>query len=168
MMLRAALEGADGVTMDVIAFSEAYERSKEALIADTPVELEVRVDQRGEQIQLLVENAKVCVVVTPEAASAPRPVRRLHVRLPLAAADDDRAPRLHDLLREHRGEDEVYLHCAGEDGVYLVLKPMHLRVEAGPELLADLHNLLGLAAARIITQMPAPAALPNYEAVSAD
>jgi len=180
MMLRAALEGADGVTMDVIAFSEAYERSKEALIADTPVELEVRVDQRGEQIQLLIENAKVCIVTVMPEERAPQPVRRLHVRLPLAAADDDRAPRLHDLLRENRGDDEVYLHCEGEseDGLYLVLKPMHLRVEAGPELLADLLTLLGPAAARVVTQLPAsfasaaPAASAtngrDYEAVSAD
>jgi len=168
MMMRASLEGGDGVTMDVIAFSEAYERCKESLIADTPLELEVRIEQRGEQIQMLIENAKICVVVTPEER-VPRPVRRLHVRLPLVAADDDRAPRVHDTLREYPGEDEIYLHCLREDGEVTVLHPVRLRADAGPELLADLRALLGPNAARVVTIQPTALTRPDtYEPVSAD
>ena len=55
MMLRATLEGVDGVSLDLIAFSEAYERCKESLIADAVVEVDVRIDLRGEQVQLLIE-----------------------------------------------------------------------------------------------------------------
>ena len=167
MMMRAVLEGGDGASIEVIAFSEAYERCKQHLIADTPLEIEVRIEQRGESLQLIVESAKPCVVTAPEASSPPRPLRQLHVRLPLDRADD-LAIRVRELFALYTGGDEVYVHIVGGERA-TVLRPVRLRIEAGREIVADLRALLGPAAARVVTVVAlAPVPLPEYEAMSAD
>src|SRR5581483_11052864 len=82
MMLRATLEGVDAISLDLIAFSEAYERCKDVCVADTVVEADVRIDLRGEQVQLLVEDMRR--VAEPEpVVEEPREIRRLHLWVPM-------------------------------------------------------------------------------------
>ena len=89
MMLRATLEGVDGVSLDLIAFSEAYERCKESLIADAVVEVDVRIDLRGEQVQLLIEAVRPCAEGRAGGCRAARGAACAYV----AAAEEHRRPR---------------------------------------------------------------------------
>ncbi len=162
MMLRAMLEGVDGASSEVIAFSESYERNRENLIPDTPLELDVRVDQRGEQVQLLIEAVRLCVV--EELQPATLQVRqRLHLRFGRECSDD-LLVQVRDLLTGYQGNDEVILHRETDDGVR-VLRPMRLRVEADRSLAATLGGLIGRGAVCIETVNAATLAL---DAISAD
>lgn len=162
-MLRATLEGVDGVSLDLIAFSEAYERCKDALMADVVIEVDARVDFRGEQVQLIVEVARPCLA--PETgAETPRVERRVHLLL-APDATDDLYSRLHDLLRAYPGGDVVLLHCLTPAG-RRVLRPMFLRVDGDESLRAAVRGLIGSEAVRVetVTVVPPPA----YEQFSAD
>ncbi len=163
MMLRATLEGVDGVSLDLIAFSEAYERCKEALIADTVVEVDVRVDLRGEQVQLLVEAVRPCADPDP-TASEPQIERRVHISLAVGSSDDLHS-RLHDLLRAYPGSDVVLIHCQTQAG-RCVLRPMFLRVDGDASLQAAVRGLIGRDAVRLETVTLARPS--DYEQFSAD
>jgi len=163
MMLRATLEGVDGVSLDLIAFSEAYERCKEALIADTVVEVDVRIDLRGEQVQLLVEAVRPCADVEP-MTSEPQIERRVHISL-ASGSSDDMHGRLHDLLRAYPGGDVVLIHCQTAAG-RRVLRPMFLRVDGDASLQAAVRALIGRDAVRVeAITLARPA---DYEQFSAD
>jgi DNA polymerase III alpha subunit len=163
MMLRAALEGVDAITLDLIAFSEAYERCKEICVADAVVEVDVRFDLRGEQVQLLVEGMRRCAEPEPVIA-VPTEVRRLHLRVPIS---DDLAlhGRAQELLWAYPGNDEIRIHCTGGDG-----KEKHLlsrrRVDAHETLLDALRELIGhdAVSVQIVTTTP----VDEYAAYSAD
>ncbi len=163
MMLRATLEGVDGVSLDLIAFSEAYERCKEALIADTVVEVDVRVDLRGEQVQLLVEAVRPCADPDP-IVSEPQIERRVHISLAVGSSDDLHS-RLHDLLRAYPGSDVVLIHCQTPAG-RRVLRPMFLRVDGDANLQAAVRGLIGRDAVRFETVTLARPS--DYEQFSAD
>ena len=161
MMLRATLEGVDGVTLDVIAFSEAYERCREHLVADSVIEVDARVDVRGEQVQLLVEAVRPCAPLEP-LDTAPRERRRLHIWLS-AGCTDEVAGRLLDLLKAYPGGDEAYMHCRMTSGA-AVLRPRQ-RVDADENLAAAVRALIGAQSARIeIATIPAEAVYESYSA----
>lgn len=163
MMLRATLEGVDGVSLDLIAFSEAYERCKELLIADSVIEVDARVDFRGEQVQLLLEAVRPCAEPTPVEHLA-REERRLHLSLP-ADAHDDLHGRLHDLLKAYPGSDVILLHCETPVG-RKVLRPMFLRIDGDASLVAAVRALLGPEAVRV--EVVAVPTVAEYEPYSAD
>jgi DNA polymerase-3 subunit alpha len=146
MMLRAVLEGVDAISLDLIAFSEAYERCKEFCVADAVVEVDVRVDLRGEQVQLLVEEMRPCAEPEP-VASAPTEERRLHLWLP-ARDDLELHGKVHDMLRAYPGNDAIYLHCDTPRG-RRVLHPARLRVDAETSLVSALGALMGADAVRV-------------------
>lgn len=163
MMLRATLEGLDGVTCDIIAFSEAYERCKEHFAPDVPLELDVRVDQRGEQIQMIVEGARTIAPTVEEETRAPRAARRLHLWFGRDCTDD-LLIRVRELLTAYPGDDELLLHRDTARGVR-VLRPLFLKVDAEPGLVAALANLCSVDAVRVEQLRAAPLPL---EEVSAD
>jgi hypothetical protein len=163
MMLRAALEGVDGVSLDLIAFSEAYERCKDALVPDVVIEVDVRVDLRGEQVQLLVEAVRQCADPEP-AVDAPRIERRFHIALSIENTGDMHS-RLHDLLRAYPGSDVVLIHCQTPTG-WRVLRPMFLRVDGDEGLQTAVRALIGRDAVRVETVTIARSA--EYEQFSAD
>ena len=146
MMLRALLEGVDGITIELIAFSEAYERCKAVFVADAVIEVAARVDVRGEQVQLIVERARACAEPEP-VTTAPAESRRLHLWVP---ARDDVQFHGHvvDLLNAYPGDDEVHIHFTKADGT---ARPYHSRrrVDAEQSLLAALRSLIGADAARV-------------------
>jgi len=158
MMLRAALEGVDGVSLDLIAFSEAYERCKGALVPDVVIEVDARVDFRGEQVQLIVEAVRQCADPAP-VLDVPHEERAFHIWLP-PAYEDELPHRLYELLRAFPGDDRVWLHCQGKK-----LLP-RLRVGADGSLIAAARALVGSNAVRldVITH----ASAPTLEAFSAD
>ncbi len=145
MMLRATLEGVDGVSLDLIAFSEAYERCKESLIADAVVEVDVRVDLRGEQVQLIIEAVRGCAETEPTPA-APREERHAHIWLPHENTED-LAHRLYELLKAYPGDDRVWLHCTSPDGPKKLLP--RLRVDADEHLASAARALVGPNAVRL-------------------
>ncbi len=164
MMLRATLEGVDGVSLDLIAFSEAYERCREALVADRVLEVDVRVDLRGEQVQLIVEAVRQCVEPEPEARLVVRETRRLHIMLP-PRPPDEFSVRLLDLLNAYPGSDEFLLHCAWPSRKR-ILRPFRMRVGVDANLTAAVRALVGADKVHVETvQSRAP---QEYEAFSAD
>jgi DNA polymerase III subunit alpha len=163
MMLRATLEGVDGVSLDLIAFSEAYERCKESLIADAVVEVDVRVDLRGEQVQLLIEAVRPCAEVVEPVNAVPREERHAHIWLP-PENSDDLAHRLYELLKAYPGDDRVWLHCTSPDGPKKLLP--RLRVDADEHFASAARALIGPNAVRLtVVTRGGP---PELEAYSAD
>ena len=148
MMLRGAIEGVDGVTLDLIAFSEAYERSREALIGDTVVEVDARVDVRGEKVQLLVENVRPCAESEP-VSTEPTITRRVHIWL-RTQCSDDLGVQIFDLVRAYPGSDEIWLHFVLPGG-NKILRPDNLRVDGDQSLCAALKTLAGPNAVRVET-----------------
>ncbi len=163
MMLRATLEGVDGVNLDLIAFSEAYERCRENLIADAVIEVDARIDFRGEQLQLIVEAVRICADAEPEIA-LPREERRIQIWLP-PTTDDHLSHQLYELCKAYPGDDLLYLHCQESDGQWKKLLP-RMRVDADEGLAAAARALVGAEAVRtdVVVFMPERA----YEPFSAD
>jgi len=158
MMLRAMLEGVDGVSLDLIAFSEAYERCKGALIPDVVIEVDARVDFRGDQMQLIVEAVRQCADPAP-VLDAPHEERFFHIWLP-PEYEDELPHRLYELLKAFPGDDRVWLHCQGKK-----LLP-RLRVDADGSLTSAARALVGNNAVRL--DVVTHASVPTLEAYSAD
>jgi DNA polymerase-3 subunit alpha len=163
MMLRATLEGVDAISLDLIAFSEAYERCKDFCVADTVVEVDVRLDQRGEQMQLLAEDMRPCADPEP-VVETPIEFRRLHLWVP-ARDDLDLHGRVQEFLWAFPGSDEIRIHCQRRDGREAVLLSRR-RVDVEETLLTSLRSLLGPEAVRV--EIASRGSMDDFTAFSAD
>jgi DNA polymerase-3 subunit alpha len=97
-------------TIEAVVFPDLYETTRERLAEESIVLLQARVEERNEELQLVVES-----VADPreELRNLVQPSRIVHVRLPITTSVDEDIERMHalrDLLVTFAGDDEVRIH----------------------------------------------------------
>jgi DNA polymerase-3 subunit alpha len=157
-MLVAQLEDLEA-TRDLVAFPEAYERFREMWLEDAVVRVRAKVDQRGEDLQLICESVQPYgeslqqflgisqepSQETPAQNAHSSTVLNVHIRFPVSgdlAADLERMKQLSRLLREHPGKDMITLYLP-RDGCVITMQPYGQQVHYTEELEQELLVLLG-------------------------
>jgi len=113
----ATLEDLEG-RIEVTAWPEIYERTKELWIEGNILLVEGRVRVRGDRVQLSCD--RVRLYQPEERVSAPAPPKRHRLLINIAQTADEesdvaRLCQIFDILRDYPGEDEVCLSVTGGD-----------------------------------------------------
>jgi DNA polymerase-3 subunit alpha len=129
-------------SIELVAFPETYANFQDAWDVDNVIEVEAKVDRRGEQLQLICERVFDSIDVL-----GPKPsTRQVHIALTDNGGDSnariDEMQRVLEIVREHDGDDEVVVHIRiGEDDFPLLSRT--LKVEWNDVLERELAQLLG-------------------------
>ncbi len=163
-MLVAKLEDLTG-KMDFVVFPKVYEAHRELLKDDAILEVEGKLDERGDSLQLVCESVRpYSANPEEEARDEPAPeetpaqagdgeardankVFEVRIMLPTTEdvdADIERMQMLYELLSSsrYRGEDRVSIQLA-VGGRSIVVQPGSLDVRMSATLEAELEALLG-------------------------
>ena len=126
------LEGA----IDVMFYSNYYQKHAMNLVEDRIVVIRGRVDKREEQVKMMALDLS-----TPDISAAP--TGPLIISMETMRCTPPVVDRIKEILRSHPGKREVHLKL--DDGKKsMVLKiGDELRVTASPSLSADLKSILG-------------------------
>jgi len=143
-LLAATLEDLEG-RIEVTAWPEIYQRTKELWVEGNILLVEGRVRVRGDRVQLSCD--RVRLYQPEERVSAPSPPKRHRVLINIAQTADEegdvaRLRLIFDALRDYPGEDEVCLSVTGGDEIVNLELP---DVTAGycPELHQRLAAIVG-------------------------
>ncbi|MCO5223579.1 MAG: OB-fold nucleic acid binding domain-containing protein [Thermomicrobiales bacterium] len=133
-------------TIELVAFPETYATFQDAWEVDNVIEIEAKVDRRGEQLQLICER----VFDSIEMLAPKQSNQQVHIALACDSSDSnariDEMQNVLAVLREHEGDDEVVVHVrVGED--ILPMRSRTLKVEWSDLLKVELERLLGARAA---------------------
>jgi DNA polymerase III subunit alpha len=169
IMAYATLEDLTG-TVDVVLFPRVFEQTRLLFEPDKVVVIQGKVDSRAgstrgtgsggappvdPELEPEVETASVVADMAwlwddPECVPVARR-QMVHVRIP--SSDTGLAERLETVLARHPGTDQVVLHVVvGSREVIVNADRYH--VLAGPELAADIDELVGQAATKFETVRP--------------
>ncbi len=160
-MLVAQLEDLEA-SRDLVAFPEAYERFREMWVEDAVLRVKAKVDQRGEDLQLICESVQPYgeslqqflglpqeeVGQPPAEGERSSTVLNVHLKLPVSGdleRDLELLKQLSRLLREHPGRDMITLHLPRE-GHVVTMQPYGQQVDYTEELEQQLLELLGVGA----------------------
>jgi DNA polymerase-3 subunit alpha len=174
IMAYATLEDLTG-TVDIVLFPRTFEQVRTLFEPDRVLVVQGKVDARAgstratgsggappvdPELEAEVETASIVADMAwlwddPDCVPAAR--RQLvHVRIP--SSDADLAERLEAVLARHPGQDEVVLHVVvGSREVIVNADRYH--VLAGPALVAEIDELVGLTATKL--EMVRPKAQSN-------
>ncbi len=129
-------------SIELVAFPETYSNFQEFWEVDNVIEVEAKIDRRGEQLQLICEK-----VFDSIDALGPRPsARQVHIVLNDNGGDSnariDEMQKVLAVVREHEGDDEFVVHIRiGDDD--LPMRSRTLRVDWNDLLQSELERLLG-------------------------
>jgi DNA polymerase-3 subunit alpha len=132
-------------SIELVAFPETYTTFQDSWEVDNVIEIEAKVDRRGEQIQLICERVFDSIdMLGPKQSS-----RQVHIVIGDSGGDAnariDEMQRILAIVREHDGDDEVVVHLRiGEDD--FPMRSRTLKVEWNDLLKTELELLLGLNA----------------------
>lgn len=141
-----------GGSIEVTAWNQVYERTKELWHEGNILLVEGKVRTRGDAIQLVCSGATLYqpekfndLEETPPEPEIPRHRSRLQIKLSTskdADNDVDRLNRIIAALSQHPGNYEVYLSIISDNKVTKMEIP-HLTTEYGPELHKQLTDVVG-------------------------
>ncbi|NLA12494.1 MAG: DNA polymerase III subunit alpha [Firmicutes bacterium] len=129
-------------SVEVIVFSDLYERRTEIFQEDTPLLIKGRVDLKEE------EEPKI---IAESAMLLPRETRQLFIRIGAATAQGELAT-LRKILQSATGELPVYLHFEREKRT--ILLDESFQVPAEPSFLEKIRVLLGPDSVRLVELKP--------------
>jgi DNA polymerase-3 subunit alpha len=160
-MLVGKLEDLTG-NIDLVAFPECYERSRDQLVDDAILAVSGKLDERNDSLQLICEQARP---YAPEGADAsgddagpppegdapaepgPETDPSYELRIMLPPGEDseeeiERMRRLYHLLRRYQGTDRVTIQLA-VGARRIVIEPHNLDVRYSAALERELEEILG-------------------------
>jgi DNA polymerase-3 subunit alpha len=129
-------------SIELVAFPETYTTFQDAWEVDNVIEIEGKIDRRGEQLQLICEKVFDSIEVLGSRQSG----RQVHIVLTDDGGDSDARidamQRVLEIVRVHEGDDEVVVHIRiGDDD--FPLRSRTLKVEWSDLLSNELERLLG-------------------------
>jgi DNA polymerase III subunit alpha len=131
------LEDKEGV-VEVIAWPDTYRRHEEVIEAGAPVVVSGGLDLSADRCQVIADE-----IARLEAARA-EAVRQVHVRVPLESVGREGLARLRDVLADHPGPCQAFLHLLRTDATVTILAlPESIRVAASAEVLDAVERMLG-------------------------
>lgn len=139
----ASLEDLDG-TVPVNVWPEVYQRTKDLWIEGNIVLIDGKVQNRRDQIQVSVDNARL-YQPDEEPEPPPPPVPKRKIRITVAEgeskeADLARLKSLIDLVKQYPGKDNVFLRVEGVSGGSTMRLPA---AAYSPELHKRLAEIVG-------------------------
>jgi DNA polymerase-3 subunit alpha len=136
-MALATLEDLEGA-VEIVVFPEAYARYGANLCADAAVFVCGRLDLRRDKPQIAADQ------VLPLQEVPRRFTKSLHLRFPVALANDDALARVQALLQAHRGNCPVMLCFIYPDGRLVFMDTHeHFSVTPSESLVQKLESVLG-------------------------
>jgi DNA polymerase-3 subunit alpha len=132
-------------SVDVIVFPEAYKRLTEKVKLEVPVLIRasVRVEE-GANPKLAVSE-----IIPLEAATVKLP-RAIRIRVPAAQANESQVDALHGICRERKGDAKVMFDVEREGDFMVVMEPDGYNVLPDRGFIAQVEQLLGKGAVRIV------------------
>ncbi len=125
-------------SLEVIVFSELYSRVLDIMEVDTPLVFLGRVERDREKEELV--RLVATDVLTLEDARKKLPPRT-HIIAPTSSIKENDIYTLKEMLLQHPGRSQVFLHLRGEDRIESVLMlPDSLRVEPSRRVLEEIKN----------------------------
>ncbi len=129
-------------TIELVAFPDCYDRHQEIWVEDGVIEVQAKAERRGEQWQLVCDQASLTIT-----ASRSRPAARGSVRiaLPGAGAWWDDGAGLHalaEVVAQFEGDDDLVFEIPSGRGRVMV-RSRSRRVEAGESLCQAIERALG-------------------------
>jgi DNA polymerase-3 subunit alpha len=145
------LEGLDG-TVDVLVFSEAYQKFGANLTENAPVIVCGEVSRRDENLKVMAQE------IYPLKEAPARFARRVGLHLPAARLDDGLLAKLRETLRLYPGRTPVIVCLQYPSGEKVFVEAdRRYRVVAAPELIHRLKQELGESSVFVAVE-PAPCA----------
>jgi len=149
-------------SIEVVAFPDTYEQYSEVISEDAILDIQAKVDERGEKKQLILEQA-TAELPRPKMLERARPL--VIIVLPSSAElwqDINAMQKVDDLLRRHEGPNPVEFHISAGTDV-LRLRSRTRCVEWTTELERDLSDVLG--ANGVFLTEPAPVTVNQEEGI---
>jgi DNA polymerase-3 subunit alpha len=131
------LEDKDGV-VEVIVWPEAYRQHEATLHADQPVCLSGSLDVDEDRCQIIANE------VVPLESVATNEVRQVHIQVPSDVATKEDMVALKDVLRQHLGNCQTFLHLMRPDySETIIALPQDLSVSPTRAMLVAVERLFG-------------------------
>jgi DNA polymerase III subunit alpha len=132
-------------SLDIIVFPEAYKRLTEKVKLEVPVLIRasVRVEE-GANPKLAVSE-----IIPLEAATVKLP-RAIRIRVPAAQANESQVDALHGICRERKGDAKVMFDVERDGEFMVVMEPDGYNVLPDRGFIAQVEQLLGKGAVRIV------------------
>ncbi|MEJ7900223.1 MAG: DNA polymerase III subunit alpha, partial [Thermomicrobiales bacterium] len=149
-------------SIEVVAFPDTYEQYSDVISEDAILDIQAKVDERGEKKQLILEQA-TAELPRPKMLERARPL--VIIVLPSSAElwqDINAMQKVDDLLRRHEGPNPVEFHISAGTDV-LRLRSRTRCVEWTTELERDLGDVLG--ANGVFLTEPAPVTVNQEEGI---
>jgi len=134
-MAFAQLEDFRG-TVELVLFSEVYEKSRQRLLGDNVVVVRGRIDNSRGEPKLLVES-----LLDPDELKE-KAARAVHVRFSSAGVNEEQFLRLRDFIVGKPGDCGVYFHIRGNGGsgdIVIKASP-HITLSAEDRVLAEVRE----------------------------
>ena len=132
LMASFTLEDLEG-TVEVIVFTKVMAEIGLKISEDQPILLTGRIDKRDDNIKL------ICLDINQLETDSNSALTSLEIRVPSAGVTGKHLEHLSDLLKDHDGDCDVYLHL-GDKKIWL---GPEFRVEPHSGLLGEIRVLLG-------------------------
>ncbi|HJW70900.1 MAG TPA: DNA polymerase III subunit alpha, partial [Candidatus Binatia bacterium] len=131
------LEDREGV-VEVIAWPDTYRRHESVVVGGAPVVVSGGLDLADDRCQIIADE-----IASLDAARA-EAIRQVHVQVPLEHVGREGLQRLRDVLAEHPGPCQAFLHLLRPDTSETILAlPESIRVAASAEVLDAVERVLG-------------------------
>jgi DNA polymerase-3 subunit alpha len=132
-------------SIELVAFPETYATFQDAWEVDNVIDIEAKIDRRGDQLQLICERVFDSIDVLGPTPST----HEVHIELTDNGGDSnariDEMQKVLSIMREHEGDDEVVVHIRiGDDDI--PMRSRTLRVDWNELLRLELERLLGPSA----------------------
>jgi DNA polymerase-3 subunit alpha len=134
-MAFAQLEDLRG-TVELVLFSDIYEKLRERLVGDSVVAVRGRIDNSRGEPKLIVES-----LLDPVELKE-KPARAVHVRFSSAGVSEEQFLRLRDFIVGKPGDCGVYFHIRGNGaGGDIVIKASpHITLSAEDRVLSEVRE----------------------------
>ena len=135
LMAFAQLEDFRG-TIELVLFSDVYEKTREQLAADSVVAVRGRIDKSRGDPKLIVES-----LLDPEGLKE-QGARAVHVRFAADGVSEEQFLRLRDFIVGRPGGCGVYFHIQGNDdsGDIVIKASPHITLSAEDQILAEVRD----------------------------
>jgi DNA polymerase III subunit alpha len=143
-MAVATIEDLSG-RIEVVVFPDAFERYSSLLTDGSILEVQGKLDRRGESLQIVSETFSADIALGESGPEARDMVAVRFSFCPDPWADIRAMQRVDEILRRHEGSSPVVLEIPAAAGRWRVLRSRSHRAEWSPQLESELLSVPGVA-----------------------
>ncbi|MEK6776046.1 MAG: DNA polymerase III subunit alpha [bacterium] len=131
------LEDLQGVT-EVLVFPKVYEKTQDILESDLPVLIKGRIKKDEKGVSIISEEVTLLKDIRKREA------KRVDIRLSSTGLNDEHLSRIRDVLMQHKGGCDVYLHIVVPNHSEAVISVGNdIRVSPSDRMIMDIESIAG-------------------------